>query len=341
VNTQTTAPPQTAPPAEAGTAGTGRRQHVTFRVYWQTLGPATIFLAVFLLIALLNPNFIPGGGMGIVATIAAPILMVALGQAMVLNVGSIDLSNAAMGLLGAILLALMLPRLGVASPVLILAITTLLGAVNGLFVAYTKVPSFALTLGTLGVFTSAALVFSNATAVYVPNNSAFIGQLHTTRLAGAPMSFVIGVVVAVLLWLLLRFTTVGRGMTAIGLNERGAIFSGLRNARLKVLAFALSGLMSGLAAITIIGQAGSASPNGLGSDLLLPGIAAAIVGGTSILGGSTNPINVVFGALTVSLIPIANAVIGVNAQAQSLVYGLAIIVIAALMMSGSRKGIVK
>lgn len=340
MNAQTTAPPETAARTEAGTSAT-RRRHITFRTFWQTLGPATIFFTVFFLVAALNPNFLPGGGMGIVAAIAAPILMVALGQAMVLNVGSIDLSNAAMALLGAILLALMLPRLGVLSPLIILAVTTLFGTLNGLFVAYTKVPSFALTLGTLGVFTSAALVLSNATAVYVPNNSAFLGQIHTTRLAGAPVSFVIGVGMAVLLWLLLRFTTTGRGMTAIGLNERGAIFSGLRNTRLKVLAFALSGLMSGFAAITIIGQAGSASPNGLGSDLLLPGIAAAIVGGTSILGGSTNPINVVFGALTVSMIPIANAVIGVTAQAQSLVYGLAIIVIAALMMSGARRGIVK
>jgi ribose transport system permease protein len=146
---------------------------------------------------------------------------------------------------------------------------------------------------------------------------------------------------AVILWFVLRYTKVGRGMTAIGLNETGAVYSGLRNRGLKVVAFGISGFMSGLGSLVIIAQSGSASPNGLGSDLLLPGIAAAIVGGTSILGGSTNPINVVFGALTVSMIPIANAVLGVNAQAQSLVYGLAIISIAALMLNGSRSGIVK
>jgi ribose transport system permease protein len=288
-----------------------------------------------------NPNFLTGGGMGIVASLAAPVLMIALGQAMVLNVGSIDLSNASMGLLGAILLALMLSQYGAISPIAILAVTTLFGVANGLLVAFAKVPSFALTLGTLGIFQSAALVFSDATAVYVPGNAAFLGLLHTTRVVGIPVSFIMGVVVAVLLWILLRFTTLGRGMTAIGLNETGAIFSGLGNRSLKVVAFGLSGLMSGFAAILIIAQAGSASPNGLGSDLLLPGIAAAIVGGTSIVGGSTNPINVIFGALTVSLIPIANAVFQVGAQAQSMVYGLAIIVIAALMANGFRNGIVK
>jgi len=318
-----------------------KKRKLSVSSLWKSVGPLTIFIVVFALVSTLNPAFIAGGGLGIVATISAPILMVALGQAMVLHVGSIDLSNAALGLLGAILLALALPVFGVVSPLLILLITTIFGAVNGFFVAYTKVPSFALTLGTLGVFQSAALVFSDATAVYVSNNRDFLGHLHTTKLAGAPASFFLGVGLAGLLWLILRFTRLGRGMTAVGMNETGAVYSGIRNKLLKVAAFSFSGLMSGFAALVIIGQAGSASPNGLGSDLLLPGIAAAIVGGTSILGGTTNPINVIFGALTVSMIPIANAALGVNAQAQSLVYGVAIIVIAALMLNSSRSGIVK
>ena len=69
----------------------------------------------------------------------------------------------------------------------------------------------------------------------------------------------------------------------------------------------------------IIAQAGAASSFGLGSDLLLPGIAAAIVGGTAITGGVTNPLNVIFGALTITLIPIGAAAVGVPPQAQSLV----------------------
>jgi ribose transport system permease protein len=99
--------------------------------------------------------------------------------------------------------------------------------------------------------------------------------------------------------------------------------------------------MSGLAGITIIAQAGSASPMGLGSDLLLPGIAAAIVGGTSISGGVTNPLNVVFGALSIAMVPIASAAVGVPSQAQSLVYGLVIIITVALTLSRSSNSIVK
>lgn len=308
---------------------------------WQSVGPFVVFIAMFALVAILTPTFLGNGGITIVASSAAPVILVALGQAMVLNIGSIDLSNASVTVLGAILLAMSLGSIGAVAPIIVLLAVTLFGAVNGLIVAYTQVPSFALTLGTFGIFQSAALVISNATTVYVTQNGDMIASLYTSGLAGLPMTFIIGVIFAVLAWLFLRFTRAGIAMTAIGKNESGAIFSGIKTRMLKVTAFALSGLLAGVAGITIIAQAGSASPMGLGSDLLLPGIAAAIVGGTSISGGVTNPINVVFGSMTVALVPIATAAVGVESQAQSLVYGAVIIITVALTLSRSSNSIVK
>jgi ribose transport system permease protein len=308
---------------------------------WQAVGPLVIFLAMFAVVSVLTPAFIGSGGVTIVASSAASILLVALGQAFVLNIGSIDLSNASITLLGAILLAMTLGPLGGLSPVLVLVLVTLFGAINGVIVAFAQVPSFALTLGTFGIFQAAALVVSGATTVYVSQNADLVSWLYNTGVATLPMTFILGVVVAVLAWVFLRFTRAGQGMTAIGKNESGAIFSAVRTRLLKIVAFALSGFTAGLAGITIIAQAGSASPTGLGSDLLLPGIAAAIVGGTSISGGVTNPINVVFGALTVALVPIATAALGIPAQAQNLVYGVVIIVVVALTLTRSRGAIVK
>lgn len=319
------------------------RQRVAIKAakLWQSFGPLVIFGLLFGLVCVMTPSFLGNGGLTIVAASAAPILLVALGQSMVLNVGSIDLSNSAITLLGAILLAMTLEPLANLAPVAIVLLVTLFGAVNGFIFAFTQVPSFALTLGTFGIFQSAALVVSGATTVYVNANGDAVQSLYFNNLFGAPFTFWMGVVVAILAWLLLRFTKAGRGMTAIGKNESGAIFSGVKTKTLKVLAFAISGFMAGLAGITIIAQAGSASPTGLGSDLLLPGITAAIVGGTSISGGQTNPVNVVFGALTVALVPIATASLGIEAQAQSLVYGAVIIVIVALTLSRSKNSIVK
>ena len=79
---------------------------------WQTLGPFLVFAATLLIVSAVNPAFLGGTGISIVTESAAPILLVALGQAMVLNIGSIDLSNAAISLLGAIVLALLLPAYG-------------------------------------------------------------------------------------------------------------------------------------------------------------------------------------------------------------------------------------
>lgn len=308
---------------------------------WRTFGPATIFVVLFAVVVFRNSNFLSSGGLGVAAQVSAPILMVALGQSLVLNIGSIDLSNASLSLFGAIVLATALPHLGVSAPIVIVALTTLFGAINGALVAFTRAPSFALTLGTLGIFQTASLVISKATSVYVDNNDAFLGHLNNDVILTVPLIFYVGVLMAILLWAFMKFTTPGRAMTAIGLNETGSIFAGLRIRRIKILAFALSGFMSGIAGITIIAQSGSASPNGLGSDLLLPGIAAAIVGGTSILGGVTNPINVVFGSLIISMIPITTTALGVNAQAQSLIYGVSIIAVAAFTLSHARKNIVK
>ncbi|CAH0158672.1 ABC transporter permease [Microbacterium sp. Bi128] len=308
---------------------------------WQTVGPPVIFVVMFAVVAALTPAFLGGGGLTIIAASAAPILLVALGQALVLHIGSIDLSNAAIALLGAILLATFLAPLGAVAPLVVLAIVTLCGALNGLLVAFAQVPSFALTLGTLGIYSAAALVTSGATTVYVTANGEGVAALYQTGVVGIPLTFWLGVVVAVILWAVLRFTRLGLGMTAVGRNESGAIFSAVRTRAIKVVAFSLSGFTAGLASIAIIAQAGSASPTGLGSDLLLPAIAAAIVGGTSISGGATNPINVVFGALTVALVPIATAALGIDAQAQSLVYGVVIITVVALTMTRSRGSIVK
>lgn len=326
-------------PAEAGSAGHDRR--IRLLQLWQSVGPVVVFVALFAVVAALRPAFVGGGGLAILAVQATSILLVALGQAMVLHVGSIDLSNAAMAILSAILLAKLLGPLGPLAPLVCIAIVALVGAVNGLFVAYTQVPSFALTLGTLGILQAASLWVSDATTVYVSANGNLLAPLFGTALVRLPMAFWVAVLLAAVLYVLLRFTRVGQAMTAVGLNETGALFSGLRTRWLKVLAFALSGALAGVAGIMIIAQAGAASSFGLGSDLLIPGIAAALIGGTAITGGMTNPLNVVFGSLTVALIPIASAAVGVTPQAQSLVYGTVIILAVALTMTRARTAVVK
>jgi ribose transport system permease protein len=330
----------TATDASTG-AGTAPRRRLSALDLWTSVGPLVVCLALFLVVVVLNSSFLSGGGPGILTLQASFILLIALGQACVLNVGSIDLSNAALSVLSAMVLAKNLGSLGPGALVLSIGLATLVGLLNGLLIAYAQVPSFALTLGTLGVLQAASLVVSHATTVYVKGSSALLDPLFGTALAKLPMAFWLAVVLAAVLWVVFRFTRAGESMTAVGLNETGAIFAGIGNRRVKVLAFGLSGFFAGLVGVLIIAQGGAASSFGLGSDLLLPGIAAAIVGGTAITGGRTNPLLVVFGALTVALIPIASAVLHVPATAQSLVYGLVIVVAVALTIRRSAGTVTK
>lgn len=308
---------------------------------WHTVAPPLVFIAMLLVVGVFNSNYLGPLGISIATASAAPILLVALGQSMVLNIGSIDLSNAAISLFGAILLAISLPPMGFGSIIAVLLLLTLIGAINGLILAYTHVPSFALTLGTLGILQTAALVTSGSETIYVSENAHLVTVLYNTKVLSIPLTFWMGVVVAIAYWLLLRLTVIGQNMTAVGKNESGAILSAIPTKWVKVIAFAISGFTGGLAGLSIVAQAGSASASGLGSALLLPGIAAALVGGTSISGGLTNPLNVIFGALTVAFVPIAIQAIGFNAAAQSLVYGIFIIAVVTLTTTRTRGLVIK
>ncbi len=327
--------------SDSGTTTAVARRRLSAGVLWQNVGPVAVTALMLLVVLVNNPQFLSGGGPGIVALQATFILLAALGQSAVLNIGSIDLSNAALAVLSAMVLAMTLGSMGPVALVVAVGLATLIGAVNGLVVAYAQVPSFALTLGTLGILQAASLVISDASTVYVKGSSDVLTPLFGTFLAGLPAAFWVAVVLAVVLWFVTKRTRLGQAMTAVGVNETGALFSGIGNRRIKVVAFAISGFFSGVAGVMIIAQGGAASSFGLGSDLLLPGIAAAIMGGTAITGGRTNPLLVTFGALTVALIPIAAAVVGVPASAQSLVYGLIVILATALTMQRRSGAVVK
>jgi ribose transport system permease protein len=305
------------------------------------LAPVLIFFCLLVVVSIAVPQFLRGGGPSIIAQQATPILLIALAQCVVLQVGSIDLSNASMALLCAILSAKTLGSLGIASPFLCVGIVTLIGMFNGAVLTFTQVPSFALTLGTLGVLQAACLVITGANVVYVTAHLELVSWLFHVQILTLPIAFWLSLLCAILLWAFLRFTTTGQGLMAIGFNERASILSGLPVMRLKITAFGLSGFLAGLAGLSVIAISGAASSYGLGSDLLVPGIAAALAGGTAITGGVCNPINVIFGALFVALIPVGSAAIGVSTQAQSIVYGAVLIVAVAATASRSRTGIIK
>lgn len=303
----------------------------------RSLIPLGVLIFFVVVIAVIEPTFLGSASLEVVIDESLPILILALGQMPVLLVAGIDLSSAALASLGTIALVHTLPALGPGGIVAVILLTTAAGAINGLIVSIAQVPSFIVTLGSLGLFQAIALIWSNAKTepISVSGGYDYIGWLVNYQIVGLPLAVWASLIcVGLLSWFLYR-TSTGQSMYAVGLNEKAALLSGVSTTRTKVLAFTISGLSAGLAAVLLGAKQYSAAP-GLADSLLLPCIAAAIIGGCAITGGVGNPIGVLIGALILTVLRIGTTVAGVNPNAQQVIYGVTVIVAVALTIDRRR-----
>ncbi len=138
----------------------------------------------------------------------------------------------------------------------------------------------------------------------------------------------------------LRRLPFGRHVYAIGMAERAALLSGIRVGRVKVLGFALTGLFSGLAGLAMVARNASGSPT-IADSLLLPSIAAVVIGGTSITGGVGGLGRTFIGALTITVLRVGFATIGLDPAYEPLAYGVLVVAAVALTIDRSKAQIVK
>ena len=133
-------------------------------------------------------------------------------------------------------------------------------------------PALVRTNAKNAILQTAALVVSGADTIYVTENREIVSTLFEKQIFNGPLTFWIGIVMAFIFWAVLRYTVLGQNMTAMGKNELAATLSAVPTSRVRIIAYALSGFMGGLAGLSIVAQSGSASASGLGSDLLLPAL---------------------------------------------------------------------
>lgn len=306
----------------------------------RNFGPAIAFALLIGIVDLIQPAFLKGTGPSILVYQAVPILILALGQSAAMMTGGIDLSNAALAVLSGVLVASGLEHFGVWAVVFTIVAVTLAGAINGFLVAVFQVPSLAVTLGLFGFWQAVALLITNEQTLYVSANGEVLNWI-ADRYFGVEAAVYVALVLTGFFWFALRSTVVGRALRAVGLNERASILSGVRTRGIKVWAFAFSGFCAAIAGIALTAQQGTASASGLGVGLLLPAIAAAVVGGTAITGGVCMPWNVVFGALVVTLIPIGSSVVGFDPRVQQIVFGVMMIVAIAVTLDRKKLSVFK
>jgi ribose transport system permease protein len=325
----------------AGVAGvlatvTSRRKQARVPAIYFSIG---LLLVLVVLFSIGNQNFLSLYNLNTIAGYSAILLMVALGQMNTILIGGIDLSVGGLVSFISVVFITLVKIIGLWAFPTCLVIAILVGFLNGTILTRIKIPSFIATLGTGGILTSLALLIS---PLPVDLPSASYGLLDTVNgtLLGIPNLLLLSVAGFVFFLVTLRYTASGRRIYYTGSNIKMSWMSGIDISRTRNLAFVLSGLGAGIAAIMLSCTQYGGDPTS-GNVYILQSIAAVVVGGTALTGGTGGPINTLIGALTLGVMENGMNVVGVDAYFQQSILGLVIIISVALTFDRSKITTVK
>jgi ribose/xylose/arabinose/galactoside ABC-type transport system permease subunit len=197
------------------------------------------------------------------------------------------------------------------------------GIANGLIVAYSRLPSFLVTLGTGFAFNGLALMLSQGASIPL-QSPALSSAINNAPLLGIPNSAYWALGALLLAVFMAHWTKFGRHLYAIGGNERVAILSGLPVNRVKIISFALSGLIAAIGGLMLVARTGGAY-KGMGDPFLLDTVSAVAMGGTSLFGGTGGPLRTVIGVLTITVLTNGMTLASVNPYWQFVVRGLILV----------------
>jgi ribose transport system permease protein len=303
--------------------------------------PFAALVALYVLIEIAQPDFLAlSTQLGLLAD-SSTLFIMAAGTTFVVLLGSIDLSLQAVASLASVVVALCLPRYGAWAAVIALAASFAIGLLSGVIQTVLRIPSFIATLAISGIASAAALTLSGTRSIAISDDmrNASLGWTTGTSF-GIPHEILLAVAVFAFCWFLHRSTVFGRHTDAIGAGEPAAIASGVRVSVTKCLVFATSSFFAGLAGVVMAGRLGSGSPT-LANQFLLPAIAAVIVGGTALTGGSGGIVRTLIGALLVSVARVGMTFVGISVFAQQIVFGVILIIAVTVAFDRSKVLVIK
>ena len=296
-----------------------------------------VFVALVATFGLTTERFFSAATAQALASQAPPAILLAVGMTLVLIAGGIDLSvGSVLGLSGAVLGHLMVVRGWPTEAAILACLATGLacGAANGLVTVALRVPSFIVTLGSLEIVRAATYLVTDSRTLYVGEP---IEAVTASTLAGVSTSFVLAVVVVGFVDVLLVRTVFGRRLVAVGDSVRAVWATGVDPRPIQIATFAIAGLLAGLAAVLQTSRLGAADPNA-GYGFELSAIAAAVVGGTSLLGGRGSAIGSLLGVLLMAVLATGLAQGGASEPAKRLVTGFVIVMAVAADALRNRTG---
>lgn len=307
-----------------------------FGAMMQTFGIGAVFVVICLFFSLSSEFFLTWNNLSNVLRQSSINGILAIGVTYVILTGGIDLSVGSILALAGVVAGSMLTLTAGLPIALGLAVGLLVGAacglVNGILVAFLRLPSFVATLGMLSMARGLTLIFTDGRPI--PNLLPAFKWLGGGTLLGLPTPAIILFVVFLIAWAVLRHTTFGRYIYAVGGNQRAAKASGVRVQVILTSAYVVSGALAGLAGLLLTARTTAALPQaGIGYEL--DAIAAVVIGGTSLAGGRGMLIGSLFGALIIGTLNNGMDLLGISSNYQQFLKGAIIII--AVIFDRSRK----
>ena len=299
---------------------------------------ALILVVLIVIAAAVSPNFLTAYNLQSVVRDLSFVMIITIGQSCLLLLGELDLSVGKMatlsGMIGGILM-LQLQFPPYLALLMSLLFGVLLGIINGLIITRLKLNAMIVTIATQGVFAGITLVISKGRAIVgIP---AAIHYLGRGSLMGIPIPFIIAVVILALMLFLTQKTAFGRYMYAIGNNKEAAKILGINVSFIRTAVFAMMGGLSAVAGLLMITRLGNSQPS-IGDIWVMNSIAASVIGGVALTGGSGNPFGAVLGACILSIIQNMIVLFNVNTYWQTAVSGFVVLIAISFDSMGSIAG---
>ncbi len=296
-------------------------------------------IVIFLFFGIYEPKFLSGSNMVNIFRNSSYLIIVAIGQMLVLIMQGFDLSVGSVMALSSITTAITMVEVGKVYPehlflimfcgiVAALIVGSLVGIVNGVCVAFLRVPAFMVTVATSSISTGIALSITTGVPIYgMPDE--FTRGLAQLKLLNLPIIIFIAFFIVIILWFIMNWTKLGKYFYAVGGNEFASHVSGIRTRSYIVLAFIMSSFLSAIAGVLLTARVGSGEGT-MGGNYVMDSIAAAVLGGVSLRGGTGKVGFVVIGALFLTIVTNGMNLIRVDSKIQTIVVGIVLIIAVAL-----------
>lgn len=283
-----------------------------------------IIICLSAIMTILNHNFLTSRNIFAVLQQVSVLGILSMGQALLMISGGIDFSvGTLMALIAVIVTKLVTLGFNVyLSVFIVMVVSVICGLINGVIVAKSKVMPIIITLGMMYVYYALALIISDGKNVSFQDKFQFLGR---GKIGPIPFMVIVYLLVLIFSYFLFKYTKYGRRLTIIGSNSDTAFLSGINVDLHKISIYTLNSLIAGFAGLVLASRLGTVIST-IGNGYELQAVAACIIGGISLSGGSGNVFGAFFGVLLLGILYNGMNIVGVSTYLQTLFLGLIIVI---------------